>query len=362
MRSTDPYFQALVGFTLAVVVGYFGRPAPAAPDRAPLAVAGTPALALGVADGSQVLRREVEGVRVQGQPQPAAMDDRWILGPAAESLTATLAAVAVEQGRLQWTSRAADVLPGVSALTSLGRATLEQLLSHQAGVRSLDPPASPPSFSGDLRQQRLQAARWLLAQSPVGEPGIPSRGNYVVAAAMVEQAFDQPWEEALDQRLLAPLGLSVRLELPGQGDGRQPWGHFGGPPQWIAEPPGPFPAPRERIQAPAGALVAMRLGDALAWAQVHLRGLKGHGCPVLSAAGFRKLHTPVGPQGAALGWVEDTYQGRRVSAQGGSGSSFSACLALDPERDRALVLLANGEAPRGLTTQSLAAVAQDLLR
>ena len=106
----------------------------------------------------------------------------------------------------------------------------------------------------------------------------------------------------------------------------------------------------------------MRLGDLLAWAQLHLRGLRGQGCPVLSAAGFRKLHAPVGAESIALGWIEDTFQGRPTSCQGGSGASFTACVALDPERDRALVLLANGEAPRGATSAALAAVARDALK
>lgn len=360
MRSTEPYFQALVGFTLALAVGYFGRAPSPVPDRSPLAVAGTPALALGLADGQRVLRREVAGVRVTGEPQPAGLDDRWVLGPAAESLTATLAAVAVEQGRIRWTSRANEVLPGVGPDAPAGGFTLEQLLAHQTGLASLDPPAHPPAFPGDLRQQRLQAARWLLAQSPVSHPGTYSGGNYVVAAAMLEQAFDEPWEQALTGRLLAPLGLEARLDLPGHGDARQPWGHFGGPGQWLPEAPGP--SPLERIQAPAGALVAMRLDDLLAWAQLHLRGLRGQGCPVLSAAGFRKLHAPVGSEGIALGWIEDTFRGRPTSCQGGSGASFTACVALDPDRDRALVLLANGEAPRGATSEALAAVARDTLK
>jgi CubicO group peptidase (beta-lactamase class C family) len=362
LRANEPYFQALVGFTLALAVGYFGRPQQPVPNRAPLAVAGTPALALGLADGRRVLRREVAGVRVMGEPQPAGLDDRWILGPAAESLTATLAAVAVEQGRIRWTSRADEVLPGVDPSFPAGGVTLEQLLAHQTGLGSLDPPAHPPPFGGDLRQQRLLAARWLLAQSPVGARGTYSRGDYLVAAAMLEQAFGEPWEQALDRRLLAPLGLQARLQLPGQGDGQQPWGHFGGPGQWIAEAPGPAPAPLERIQAPAGALVGMRLGDVLAWAQVHLRGLQGQACPVLSADGFRKLHLPVGSDGLALGWIEDTYRGRKLSCQGGSGGSFTACVALDPDRDRALVLLANGEAPRGASSEALAAVARDVLQ
>ena len=360
MRSNEPYFQAMVGFTLALAVGYLGRPQQPAPDRIPLAVAGTPALALGLADGQRVLRREVAGVRVTGEPQPAGLDDRWVLGPAAESLTATLAAVAVEQGRIQWTSRAAEVLPGVAPDAPAGGVTLEQLLAHQTGLGSLDPPAQPPAFGGDLRQQRLLAARWLLAQSPTGTKGTYSRGNYLVAAAMLEQAFGEPWEQALDQRLLAPLGLQARLELPGQGDGRQPWGHFGGPGQWIAE--APAPSPLDRLQAPSGALVAMRLGDLLAWAQVHLRGLQGQACPVLGADGFRKLHLPVGSDGLALGWIVDTYRGRKLSCQGGSGGSFTACVALDPSRDRALVLLANGEAPRGASSEALAAVARDVLQ
>lgn len=364
MNLPSKPIQALAGFMLVLSLAYFHRLPGAPRSGSYLAEVGTPALALGLADSRGVLRREVTGVRVQGRPEEAAPGDQWALGASAKTLTATLAAVLEEQGRIRWDSRVQDVLPGLRGiLPDYGQVTLEQLLTHHAGIVS--PRVEDwPALAGGLHQMRLQAAEWLLRQPPAGPPGrafVYSNEGYVIAAAMLEEAAGEPWEQAVAHRVLEPLGLRAKIGPPGQGDPRQPWGHRQEGGRWRAVDPAPVPSPVEQVLAPAGALVSMPLDDILAWAQINLRGLRGIPCAVLNSVDFQKLHTPADPNGYGLGWVRDTLRGRPVSWHSGSTGSLASYIILDPTRDRALVLLANGETPQGEVPGALAKLAREIL-
>ena len=120
----------------------------------------------------------------------AAADDSFHLGSNTKAMTATLAAIAVERGLLDWTSAATAVLdvegsPGV---------TLERLLAHAAGVR----PLSEDDELAELPRERSEVARLLVSASLLFEPGTDntySNGGYTVAAAMLEEVTGATWRE-----------------------------------------------------------------------------------------------------------------------------------------------------------------------
>jgi CubicO group peptidase (beta-lactamase class C family) len=346
-----------------VALAQFRQPPTAPLTRSYLAEAGTPALALGLADGRRVLRREVDGVRVQGQPGPAAVGDAWELGSASKSLTAALAAVLVQEDRLRWSTRVLEVLPGLQgARDAYAQVTLEQLLSHHAGIPALDPAAPDlPAFTGDLHHMRVQAVQWLLSQPPAAAPGKAfhySNEGYLVAAAMMEEILGQTGEQAGADRVLAPLGLQARPGPPGP---REPWGHSWKDQAWQPQDPAAPPGPLAGIMAPGSGLLSMTLDSVLGWAQANLRGLRGEPCAALTSDSFRKLQTPHDPNGYALGWVQDRLNGRPVLWHSGSTGTFASYIILDPDRDRALVLLANGETPQGEVPRRLAELAREIL-
>ena len=94
---------------------------------------GLPGLAAAVVREGRVVSSAVTGVRRMSTGDPLRIDDRFHIASCTKSMTATLAAVLVEQGMIQWTSRLVDVLPELrGARPELQGATLEQLLAHAA--------------------------------------------------------------------------------------------------------------------------------------------------------------------------------------------------------------------------------------
>src|SRR6185312_8689257 len=104
-----------------------------------------------------------------GDATPIGMEDRWHLGSDTKAMTATLAALAVQSGRLSWTSRIGSVLSDWTGLApDYDQVTLEQLLMHRGGLPHDIP---PPIWSAlwkakDPVEGRRECVRALLKQAP----------------------------------------------------------------------------------------------------------------------------------------------------------------------------------------------------
>ncbi len=82
------------------------------------------------------MARGAVGLRRAGSDVAATTGDKFHIGSCTKSRTATLAAMLVEEGKLTWQTKLADVLPELagSMHPDYRAVTLEQLLAHRAGV------------------------------------------------------------------------------------------------------------------------------------------------------------------------------------------------------------------------------------
>jgi CubicO group peptidase (beta-lactamase class C family) len=64
--------------------------------------------------------------------------DQWHIGSMTKSMTATLAAILVEDGLITWDTRPIDVWPELDGRINSGfrDTTLRQLLSHTSGMKA----------------------------------------------------------------------------------------------------------------------------------------------------------------------------------------------------------------------------------
>ena len=78
---------------------------------------GLPALAAAVVKDGAIVTAGAVGVRVHGTDIKVTIDDRFHLGSDTKAMTATLAAMLVEEGKLRWDSTIGEVLgadvPGI---------------------------------------------------------------------------------------------------------------------------------------------------------------------------------------------------------------------------------------------------------
>jgi CubicO group peptidase (beta-lactamase class C family) len=313
---------------------------------------GLPALTAAVVRGMSIQVAAV-GVRRLGAPHVVRLTDRFHIASCTKSMTAMVAAILVEQGRLRWTSRLVDVIPELrrKVRSEYRNATLEQLLGHAAHM---------PAYTqfGPQRLEELKALRGtatdqrlaFLTEVLSGEP--PNRGSgdaaysnvgYTAAALMMERATGESWEGLIRKRLFLPLGLRhVGFGWPATRDTpEQPRGHVRRNGRLTPQPlDDSYMLPVALW--PAGA-VNSSIGDLARYAADHLKGLRGEKA-LLPRSAYEKLHRTVSgePQGFTLGWgVRRDPRWGTVHYGAGSGGTFFVRILIVPDFDVAIVVASN---------------------
>src|ERR1051325_1565010 len=144
--STRTCMLAVTAVTLAGALrAQESKPAsqPAPRDLAPIlkpirAKYDAPALCAAIVWAGRVTAIGCDGVRRRGSSEVGTINDRFHLGSDTKSMTATLAALFVEEGKLKWTTTLGEVFADKTAKADArwSGVTLEQLLTHTAGVPS----------------------------------------------------------------------------------------------------------------------------------------------------------------------------------------------------------------------------------
>lgn len=283
-----------------------------------------------------------DGFADSGTGQPVTAETVFPLYSIGKMFTATLAALAFEDGALTVSMPVRGLLPDFALDGAAGGEgiTVRHLLTHSSGI--------PGDFLIDVGDDDGCIGRYVercMSLRPFHRPGqlvSYSNAGFVVLGRLLEVAYGVPFCRLLTERLLDALGI------PADGDR-----HPGFTRTHVAEigtgrlRPGP-PAPYPRALAPAGATIAMTARHLLAFAEAHLgRTRDGTGRPLPAARTRRdmqQLHAalPRGMEAAGfgLGWMIPSAPGLpRTIGHDGAGITF---LRLLPDRNSAFVLLTNG--------------------
>ena len=327
---------------------------------------GLPALAAAVVIQGKVVAVGAVGTRQAGAQITVQRTDRFHLGSDTKAMTALLAAMAVEEGKLRWTSTLAEVFPELAdqLAPGLGGVTLVQFLSHTSGVPSdnealLALLQQSYGEDGNLNDLRYWLLRQFVKQPLAIKPGTRftyANMNYVIVGSMLERVSGKTWEELITERVFLPLQLGTAGFGPQATLGKidAPLGHqvVGGQLKAIlAGPNGDNPL----ILGPAGT-AHMSVLDFARWAGWNA-GEGKRGPALVRPTTLKKLHTPVvaipiGPNGGpgtptrggyGLGWGEvrvNWAPGPLLQHTGSNGMNL-AHIWLEPKRDVAMVVLTN---------------------
>ncbi len=325
-----------------------------------------PALAAAVVKDGKVVAVGAVGTRKVGAKIPVTVNDRFHLGSDTKAMTALLAAMFVEEGKLRWNSTVVEVFPDLAEKMDCGlqRVTLEQLMSHTSGIPSDNEAFTDLLYQSVGQDGNLDKLRyWLIQQWSMlplqSEPGTKfayANMNYTIVGGMIERVGGKTWDELITERIFAPLdlktaGLGAQATL---GKIDAPLGHavVEGKTRWfLAGPNGDNPP----IIGPAG-IAHMSVLDFAHWAGWNA-GEGKRGPNLVRAETMRKIHTPVvsmpekkdAPPGTpsrgryALGWGELTvdWAPQPLLYHGGSNGMNLAHIWLDIEHDFAMVLVTN---------------------
>jgi CubicO group peptidase (beta-lactamase class C family) len=332
-----------------------------------LARFGLPALGAAVVKDGAIIAIGAVGTRRAGTQIPVTVNDRFHLGSDTKAMTALLAAIFVEEGKLRWDSTVAEIFPELTEKMNAGvrKVTLEQLLSHTSGMPSDNSRFGELLSESMLRGEgNLDELRYWLVSEWVSEPLVSESGKvfaysnmgYTIAGAMVERVGGKSWEELVTERVFVPLRLRSAGFGPQASLGKvdAPLGHEirdGKLKPMLAGPNGDNPL----ILGPAGTS-HMSLVDFAAWAAWNV-GEGKRGPALVRPETLRKLHTPVitmpvkkdAAPGTpsrgkyALGWGEVGFDWSNESFlyHGGSNTKNLAHILLQPKRDFGIVLMTN---------------------
>ena len=138
---------------------------------------------------------------------PAQSDTLWALYSNTKIMVATTLWKLMEQGKLRFSDKVADHLPEFAA-HGKGHITLFQVITHQGGFPNAD---VPPELWLDHAQVRAAVADFPLEWPAGSRVHYHSLSAHWVLAMVIEAITGQDFREAVNERVLVPLGLDQDL-------------------------------------------------------------------------------------------------------------------------------------------------------
>lgn len=312
-----------------------------------------PGLAIAVVADGELVFAKGYGVRELGSADPVDEHTLFAIGSTTKAMTAATVGLQVAAGRMGWDDPVARHLPGFrlhDPCASHG-ATARDLLTHRAGLGNAD----LVWYGQDRSRDEI------LAALPRVEPVYSMRDGfvyqnlmYVAAGELAAAVAGTPWEELVEARIFAPLGME--RTVPG-----------GAPAQRLPN----VARPHARLDgtvvaidneiidsmAPAGA-VWSSVSDLSRWLRMLLAEGRWGGEPVLPEGIVAEMLRPqtLIPPGQmypttrltephwtsyGFGWFQQDYDGRAVAYHTGSIDGMSAIVGLVPGEELGVAVLAN---------------------
>ncbi len=326
-----------------------------------------PAVSVAVYAEGEVIDRSA-GILNLSTGVEATTDSVFQIGSITKLWTATLVMQLADEGLVDIDRPVREYLPEFRLGDESAAAviTIRQLLSHTAG------------FEGDIftdTGRNDDAVKLLIAGLgdvpqlfPPGEQFSYNNAGYCVLGRLVEVLRKKPFNTALRDHLITPLGLAhASTDADEAIMFRAAVGHVQ-PEAGAAYVPAPFWA-LAYSNAPAGTTLTMRARDLITFARMQINGgAADDGTVVLSPGAVsamqeRQVELPYfGLLGDAwgLGWeIYDTPNGE-IIGHDGSTLGQNAFLRIAPQQGVAVALLTNGGEPFGLYHEMMAHILSEL--
>jgi CubicO group peptidase (beta-lactamase class C family) len=296
-----------------------------------------------VVQGDKVLLDKGYGMASLEWSIPNSPETKFRLGSLTKQFTATLILLLQQDGKLNVADPVSKYLP--DAPKSWEKITIANLLGHTSGIPNFTSDKGFSTWSANAHTPAELIA--FFRDKPLDfEPGAKfdySNSNYEVLGVVIEKVSGKAYRQMLRERLFDPLGMKDtgldddELVLPKRAQG------------YAQSPFGLVVARSESMSVPwAAGSVYSTTGDLLKWEH----GLFGD--KVLSEASLKAMTTP-GKGGYGYGLGIDPKDGYRVISHGGGIEGFNTELTYVPEKQIAVVVLANvnGVIPGALAGQLL---------
>lgn len=320
----------------------------------------TPAMAVAVVKGKQIVFAHGYGVRKLGRNDPVDADTIFPIASITKTFNATAMAMLVDEGKAAWMDRVAKHLPDFQ----LGNpwpsreVRIADLLSHRTGLEDPD----RLCCSGTLdRDELISRARFLPQIAPFRSEYHYNNLGPVVVGEIIERVEGRSWAEIVRERIIEPLEMTSTvpdvLELRGVENVATTYVRVNGgleeDKSWNLPLTEGWRRYRETIR-PAGAICSTA-NDLAHFVIFHLNHGEYRGRALLKRDTVREmqaLHSsaPLSESptpdltyakiayGAGFGWQIRDYRGRKLVMHDGSTGTV---IGLVPEEDLGVIVLTN---------------------
>ena len=283
---------------------------------------GVPGAAIVVVKDGRVVHAKAFGVSSVETNVPVTTRTLFRLGSTTKLFVALAALRLVDQGALRLDAPIGDVVPGLAP--GLRAVTLEQLLTHTAGLAEDAPQTGPLEESALLTRVTGWTDEALFA--PPGEVFSYANPGYVLAGAAIAQAARQPFSAAMRSLVLDPAGMTESTFRPLEAFTRPvALGHDkGGVIRPIAEHAGNYPP-----------------GSLFTNVEDLGRFLSSLPAETLERVGKVRAAIPAQDRSYGYGLVNEGRRGARLFLHTGARSGYGSTFLFLPDERAAVAVLAN---------------------
>jgi CubicO group peptidase (beta-lactamase class C family) len=284
------------------------------------------------------------GVASLETKQPVVPETLFQIGSISKVFTTTLVMTLVDEGKLDLDAPVIGYVPDLPLADETARRTIttRHLLTHKSGFYG--DRFDDQGIGDDALAKAVAAFHDLPQQTPPGEVWTYCNAGFDLAGRAVELILGQPFEQAMRERIFAPLGLERTTYFAHEAIRHAVAVGYTQPPNEPARIADPWPIPRR--SNPAGG-VSSNVAELLRFAQAHMQNGELDGVRVISAESARAMRTKQTegdyPRTWGLGWSLNDLGGLAIAEHGGATNGFMARLTTVPERGFAIAILTNGD-------------------
>lgn len=324
-----------------------------------------PGMAVAIIKGKQVIYAKGFGFRDEEKKLPVTPDTLFAIGSATKAFTTLVMGKLAEEGKIEWDKPLRNYIPWfkMSDASVTERLSVRDTVTHRSGLPRHD--LIWYNNEKSTREEVVRKLAHLEMSADLREKWQYNNLMFLTAGYLTEVVTGRSWEESVRSLLFEPLGMkrsnfSVH-DSQKDADFAQPFEKRDG--KVVRIPFRPL-----TLTGPAGSINSS-VNEMTNWVVLHLnQGKAASGSAIASPATIAEMHKPQMVMGVAnpspmisggeygLGWFTDTYRGHRRVYHGGNIDGFTANVALFPQDELGVVVLANlnGTALPSLAAQTAA--------
>ncbi len=166
----------------------------------------TPGISIVVVKDSNVVFKKAYGVQDLRTKIPTATNTLSACASTTKAMTAVCMAMLVDEGKLKWTDKVGDLLPGfrLADYTATAEITVKDLFTHNTGLGNAD----LLWVFGYNRAEIMKRMEAIPTAYSLRSSFIYQNLMYMVAGELIRQVSGKTWDDFITERLFRPLGMN----------------------------------------------------------------------------------------------------------------------------------------------------------